>query len=126
MSDTGIKHDAGKPRVDLLDPEFLLEMGRVMEFGAWKYDERNWEKGISYGRLFGSLLRHALGFWKGEAIDEESGLKALAHVAINAMMLASTPVKWDDRLEMVPDKDLSGTSYPNPDVISIPDPVCRY
>jgi hypothetical protein len=106
MSNAGVKHDAEKPRVDLLDPEFLLEMGRVMEFGAWKYDERNWERGISYGRLYGSLLRHVLGFWKGEATDKESGLKTLAHVAINAMMLASMPVEWDDRPE---NEDLDNT-----------------
>lgn len=96
--DIGIKHDAGKPRVDLLDPEFLLEMGRVMEFGAQEYGAHNWKKGIAYSRLYGALQRHALGFWKGEPIDRESGLKALAHTAINAMMLASTPAERDDRI----------------------------
>jgi hypothetical protein len=98
MSDTGTKHDAGKSRVDLLDPEFLLEMGRVMEFGAQKYGAHNWKKGIVYSRLYGALQRHALGFWKGEPIDKESGLKALAHIAINAMMLASMPTEWNDRI----------------------------
>jgi hypothetical protein len=96
--EVGTKHDGGKPRMDLLDPEFLLEMGRVMEYGSIEYGDRNWEKGITYGRLYAAILRHALGFWKGEAIDRESNLKALAHVAVDAMMLASMSPEWDDRI----------------------------
>lgn len=97
----GVKHDEKKSRMDLLDPEFLLEMGRTMTYGAEKYEDRNWERGISYSRLYAAILRHTLKFWKGETFDRDSGLKALAHVAANAMMLASMAETWDDRPEYV-------------------------
>jgi hypothetical protein len=111
ISEVGVKCDEGKSRVDLLDPEFLLEMGRVMTFGAQKYGDRNWENGISYSRLFGALLRHVLKFWKGEDIDKESKCKTLAHVAVNAMMLAGMPPKWDNRSVTESSSNLDTTIY---------------
>ena len=47
----GIKHDQGKPRMDLLPMDALLEIAKVFGFGACKYGDRNWEKGLDVQRL---------------------------------------------------------------------------
>lgn len=75
----GVKHDDGKVRYDLIAPEALHEYAKVLTFGANKYNDRNWEKGIAYGRLLGACLRHIFSWVRGETIDVESGLHPLAH-----------------------------------------------
>lgn len=86
-SDEGRKDDGGKSRTDLLAPEFLLAVGDVLRFGAAKYDERNWEKGMAWGRPLGAALRHLLLWAGGQRYDEETGLSHLAHAACNVMFL---------------------------------------
>lgn len=85
----GRKDDAGKPRLDLIAPEFLFQIAQVLEFGARKYDERNWEKGMSWGRCFGALMRHLWAWWGGEKNDPETGLPHLAHASCCVMFLAA-------------------------------------
>jgi hypothetical protein len=86
MSD--MKHDHGKARFDLLIPEFTEQMAQVMELGTRKYAENSWQhvpNGIH--RYTAALHRHLNAWQQGEAIDKESGLSHMAHVAINAMFL---------------------------------------
>ena len=83
----GIKHDENKPRFDLLAPEFLREMARLMAAGAEKYGDRNWEKGMDWGRPFAALQRHAWLWAEGESRDSETECHHMAAVAINAMMI---------------------------------------
>ena len=88
MSDArGIKHDTGKPRPELLPADALLQIAQVFTIGAQKYDDRNWELGIKYSRLFGALQRHLLAYWDGEDLDPETGLPHLAHAGCNMLML---------------------------------------
>jgi hypothetical protein len=61
----GTKLDTGKPRMDLLPPEFLFATAQVLTFGAAKYADRNWEKGIKFGRVFAALMRHLWAWWGG-------------------------------------------------------------
>ena len=75
------KYDGGKPRIDLIPPEFLLETAKCLGFGAGKYTERNWEQGMDWSRVYASLMRHMLAFWAGEDIDKESGLSHLSHAS---------------------------------------------
>lgn len=75
----GVKHDADKLRYDLVPPEALEEVVKVLTFGATKYTDRNWEKGINYGRVYGALMRHMQAFWKGEDKDIESDISHLSH-----------------------------------------------
>lgn len=82
-----IKADGGKARMDLISPSLLFEIGQALEFGARKYNDRNWEKGFTYGRPFASAMRHMWAWWKGEDNDPESGLSHLAHAATCIMML---------------------------------------
>ena len=89
----GFKADAMKPRLDLVDPEFLMELGEVLLIGSQKYDPddrmftNNWRQGFRWGRSFAAALRHMFQFWSGETRDKESGLTHLAHAAANIMFL---------------------------------------
>lgn len=78
---TGVKHDQGKPRMDLLPPELLTEVAKILTFGAEKYSARNWEKGMEWGRVYGAALRHMNKWWAGQDKDDETGESHLAHAA---------------------------------------------
>ena len=66
---------------------FFLEVARVAEYGATKYAERNWERGMSWGHCFSGAMRHLWAWWSGEETDPESGCSHLAHAAWNCMAL---------------------------------------
>lgn len=77
----GKKFDGDKVRMELLPPEFLTATAEVLTFGAKKYDDRNWELGMKWSRVFGALMRHMWAWWKGEDKDPETGLSHLHHAA---------------------------------------------
>ena len=83
----GRKADTGKIRVDLLPVDVLEEVSKVLTHGAKKYEDRNWEKGISYNRCYGALLRHVWAWWRKEDKDPETGLSHLSHAICNLMFL---------------------------------------
>jgi len=83
---TGKKFDNEKPRMDLLPMDALLEIAKVMTFGAKKYGERNWEEGIDPQRFRGAILRHDAAYEMGEIKDPESGFSHTAHKACSALM----------------------------------------
>jgi hypothetical protein len=75
----GKKHDQEKIRMDLVPPEAVEALATVLTFGADKYGDRNWELGMSWGRVFGALMRHMWAWWKGEGVDPETGMSHLWH-----------------------------------------------
>lgn len=77
----GLKYDGGKTRYDLLPHGPLDTLARVYTFGAGKYADHNWRKGLAFSRVFGAVMRHMWAFWRGEDIDKESGLPHVAHAA---------------------------------------------
>lgn len=84
----GLKFDSGKPRLDLLDPYFIEDLGKVLTFGAEKYDANSWQNvSNATARYRAALLRHCIALLKEEPIDKESGLQHTAHIAANAMFL---------------------------------------
>jgi len=83
----GRKDDGGKARYDLVPWEALEQVVQVLNYGAEKYDDRNWEQGIKYGRLFAAALRHITAWWKGEDCADDSGLHHLAHAACCILFL---------------------------------------
>lgn len=93
----GVKFDAGKPRFDLVSPEWEEGLARVMQHGAQKYADRNWEKGIDVGRCYAAFRRHVNAFLKGEDIDPESGLHHLFHANANLMFLWAMPLIHPER-----------------------------
>jgi hypothetical protein len=102
----GRKDDAGKLRFDLIPVEPLRKLVEVYTIGARKYADRNWEKGIQWGRIFAALQRHAWAFWAGEERDPVDGQLHLASVAWCAFALieyARTHPELDDRVIMKQD-----------------------
>jgi hypothetical protein len=85
---TGIKHDQGKAPLELLDPDALEGIARVLEFGAKKYDADNWRGGIKFRRILGAILRHAFALLRCHDTDPESGLPAVDHLACEVMFLS--------------------------------------
>ena len=94
------KADNGKPRWDLLPFDALDEVAAVLAHGAVKYSDRNWEKGLAWGRIAAALLRHLAAWMRGIELDHESGHHHLAHVGACALMLLATvqrKIGVDDR-----------------------------
>lgn len=83
----GKKNDAGKLRFDLIPPSPLADLAYVYTIGAEKYEDRNWESGIPFGRIFAAMQRHAWKWWAGEELDGEDGQHHLASVAWCAFAL---------------------------------------
>lgn len=79
LDQEGRKDDSEKIRLDLIPPEVIFALGSVLTFGAKKYDDRNWEKGMDWGRVYGALMRHLWAWWKGASRDEETGYSHLWH-----------------------------------------------
>lgn len=83
----GLRDDAGKTRMELLPFDALEAVARVLTKGAAKYAPRNWERGMSWQKCVGCLLRHLTARMMGEKLDKETGEPHLAHVATNALFL---------------------------------------
>lgn len=66
---TGQRKDDGKLRYDLINPLALEGMVKVLTKGAIKYEEHNWENGMLWGKVIGSLNRHLAAIMKGEDYD---------------------------------------------------------
>jgi hypothetical protein len=97
---SGCKDDQDKTRWDLLPPDALEEIAKVLTFGANKYNDRNWEKGMKWHRPFGALMRHMWAWWRGAGPDEETGLSHLAHAGCCLLFLLSYELRAtgeDDR-----------------------------
>lgn len=85
---SGQKDDKEKNRLDLIEPEFIEGVGKVLTFGANKYEPNNWQKvEDAEDRYYAAALRHLIAWRKGEKTDPESGLSHLDHVACNIMFL---------------------------------------
>lgn len=78
------KADGGKPRPTLVPPSLMEAVTAIREYGCSKYhDPDNWKR-VEPQRYWEATLRHALEAWDNyEAIDDESGLPHLAHMACN-------------------------------------------
>ena len=100
-----LKFDAEKVRLELLPPDFLVGVGKVLTFGAKKYAAGNWAigDGFEWSRLYGALLRHMLAWASGEDKDPESGLSHLYHAGCMLAFLAAHVERGkgkDDRVEI--------------------------
>jgi|GEM_PF-2882215 len=103
--DTGdnMRLDAGKVQFERLPPEALFALAELYTNACNKYPQdggRGWEKGMSWGRCFGSMMRHAWKFWRGEDYDEETGAHHMVAVMWNAVAIyiyAVRKVGTDDR-----------------------------
>jgi hypothetical protein len=107
----GYKADEAKTRMDLIPPEFVFATGEVLTYGAAKYADRNWEKGMKWSRPFAALMRHMWAWWAGRGptnksflfgdLDTETGMSHLWHAAACIAFLVTYEVRgmtaFDDR-----------------------------
>jgi hypothetical protein len=98
---TGEKKDEGKPRWELVPYDAIRGIAEILTIGAQKYDARNWERGLNYGRVYGAILRHITAWWQGEDRDTESGKSHLDHALTELMFLSAYEKRgmkqFDDR-----------------------------
>lgn len=84
----GRKDDRGKPRWSLLPQGTVMEIIKVLEYGAQKYGEHNWmlvpDASVRY---YDAAMRHLEAWSNGEDADPESGLPHLAHAACSLLFL---------------------------------------
>ena len=80
MTASGIKYDSEKPKMNLLPPKAIVEISKVLTFGASKYDAENWRKlDDLQSRYTAGALRHIFAHMDGEELDSETNLSHLAH-----------------------------------------------
>ena len=83
----GLKHDGGKPKLDLVPPELIEAVGILMTHGAEKYGEASY-KNVDPKRYRSALMRHICKWLKEpHGKDEDSGLPHLWHIACNVAFL---------------------------------------
>lgn len=99
-------------RLELLEDEFLMEMGKVGAMGCDKYAEEDWRDNpvVLVKKRIGSAKRHIGKFASSSFsdLDEESNLHHLAHAAYNMMMcywIAKHRPERDDRYK-APQKEV--------------------
>lgn len=84
----GKKYDKGKLRYDLIPPEVIEELAKILTHGANKYGPDNWKYlEDPENRYYAALMRHLQDWRKGNFIDEGSGESTLSHVMTNVAFL---------------------------------------
>lgn len=84
----GAKADAGKPDMTLVPRQVIYEIEKVRRHGTEKYQGRDNWRYVGGERYWRALIRHVLAAWYDyEAVDPESGLHHLSHIATNAAFL---------------------------------------
>lgn len=79
----------------------LIEVAKIFTFGAGKYEDNNWRKGIKWSRIFGALIRHATAWYLGENNDPEQDISHLAAciwVCLIIINFTKTRKDFDDRI----------------------------
>lgn len=103
----GLRYNEGKNKVELIPPEWPWALGMVLTRGAIKYADRNWERGMSWAYMVGSILRHLLKFMCGERYDKESGNHHMAHAAWNCLGLMSYDLRGLQKFNDLPSCSLT-------------------
>lgn len=95
------KADGGKPHPSYVPKEIIEAVMRVREYGTAKYhDPDNW-KIVEPERYHEALLRHVLACWNDPyAVDPESGLMHLEHIACNVAFLLAQKAEMEQMAEM--------------------------
>lgn len=84
---TGGEKGRKPERYDLLPYGALDEVARVYGFGAEKYADWNWAKGVDWSLCLAAMQRHIATWAQGEDDDPESGESHLAHAAFHCLAL---------------------------------------
>jgi hypothetical protein len=81
-----LKYDNNKPRFDLIDPHFELDLAKILEHGAAKYKAGSW-KYVEIEAYISALRRHLNAYMRGEYIDSDSGMPHTACMGANVMFI---------------------------------------
>jgi hypothetical protein len=107
-SESGAEREAlGVPYMKQLPLEGLAAGAAALEYGAQKYADRNWEKGLPWQQMIDSLKRHIDDFERGRDYDNGSDGSGMHHVCMimaGALMLSSSVIRGigtDDRMPSV-------------------------
>ena len=95
-----MKYDGEKVRLAIRISIPIIEIGKVLTYGARKYEKDNWRKGLAWSRCYAATLRHLFAWQSGETNDPETGLNHLAHAACEILFLlefSRTHPELDDR-----------------------------
>jgi hypothetical protein len=99
-SPTGsLRFNSNKPEIGQLDPRFILDLADLITKSAKKYGKFNYALGQEFHTPYDSLLRHAMKFWSGEDLDDESKLHHVLHMAANCMILYSSILSGNVQLD---------------------------
>ena len=90
MNDQNAKVDAGKLELTLVPPELIEAVAVVRRYGNMKYhDPQNWRR-VDPQRYWEAAIRHTIAAWEDyKAIDQESKLPHLFHIATNIAFILS-------------------------------------
>lgn len=88
----GIKHDAGKPRYDLIPALAEREMVDVLTFGADKYGPNNW-RSVAIERHVAAAMRHIAEYRQGKTQDDETKKHPLAHAMSDLAFIIETELQ---------------------------------
>jgi hypothetical protein len=83
----GVKHDQGKPRMDLFSFIALTRLAEVLTTGSRKYAPNQWRQGFEWSRLLSAAFRHLFAWGMGQDKDPETGHSHIAHAMCNLMFL---------------------------------------
>ena len=94
-----------KMRFDLLPVEAIVELARVYDSGALKYDDNNWRNGMPWSKVLRCIYSHFFKWMLGQTVDKETGCHHLAMVAWNCLTLVVYQMRkigLDDRSSIFP------------------------
>ena len=100
-----MKFDDKAVPLQLIPPEALMEVAKVLGYGAKKYAVNDWRRdtiqNIPMSRTYGSIQRHLNKWYAGEDVDPDTGLNHIAHATTQCMILLmalqEAPEAMDDR-----------------------------
>jgi hypothetical protein len=87
IQESFVKHDQGKPRMDLIFWPAIEDLAKVLTHGTKEYDDNNWHKCTSVMRYFAAAMRHLVKWWAGQDNDKDSGLPHLSHAMCDIMFV---------------------------------------
>jgi hypothetical protein len=92
----GRKFDSEKPMMQLLPSKALVEVSKVLSFGANKYGKENWrELDNLQDRYTGGALRHIFAHMDDEFKDPETNYSHLAHAVCGLLFKLEIELEKD-------------------------------
>jgi len=90
-----LRYNDWKPQWSLVHFESLELMVHVLEYGAKKYEEKNWMKPMDKSQILDSLTRHLAKLIDWEENDQESNMKHIWHIMANALFYSYHANLWN-------------------------------